>query len=378
MAAGLLMSDLLGADRNQGLPEPDRIPRSRMLSPAEVREQVPGLDGGGLSGGALWTDAQVQNSERLLLAFLHAAADAGAVIANAVELSGLTRSGSRVTGATARDHESGDELSLRARVVLNCAGPGAAGLLRRAGIDRPRVPLLRAWNFVLRREVVKQRALGGRGDGRYLFLVPWRGVSIVGTEYESAEAPGDPSRQQRFLEAVQRAFPWAGLTPEDVSLLHAGFVPGERDAAGLWSHSLLIDHEREHAAPGLISAVGAKYTSARAVAEQAVDLAFRRLGREVPACRTATTSLPRARPAEGTLEQQVEVALRDEMALTLADVVLRRTELASAAAPGAEVETVLAVMARERGWTAERAADEREGLAQAMRSHAPTLLYNPR
>ena len=377
MAVGLRVYDLLASDRNHGLPEPEHIPSSRMLSAAEVRERVPGLDAEGLSGGALWTEAQVQDSERLLLAFLRAASEAGALVANAVEVTSLLRDGARVTGVAARDHDSGDELALRARVVLNCAGPGAVGLLRRAGIERPRVPLLRAWNFVLRRSVGPPTALGGRGDGRYLFLVPWRGVSIVGTDYESADGPGDPRRQQRFLEAVQRAFPWAHIVAEDVALLHAGLVPGQRDASGLWSHSLVTDHA-SGGVPGLISAVGAKYTTARSVAERAVDLAFRSLGRAAPACRTAETPLAWARPADGSLERQVETAVRDEMALTLADVVLRRAPLAGAGAAGAELETALAVTARERGWSRERADVERQALAHALRAHAPSLLYNPR
>lgn len=376
---GLLLNDLLASDRNAGLPEPDRIPRSRMLSPAEVCEQVPGVPRQGLSGGALWTDAQVQSSERLLLAFLHAASDAGAAIANAVEVTALTRDASRVSGASARDHEGGGELSLRARVVLNAAGPGASGLLRRAGLKRPPVPLLRAWNFVLSRAAVQRLAVGGNSNGRYLFLVPWRDRSIVGTDYESADGPGDPQRQQRFLDDVRQAFPWAGICAEDVALVHAGLVPGAGGADGLWSHSLLVDHEAEDGLAGLVTVVGAKYTAARAAGEKAVDLAFRRLGRPAPPCRTADTPLPEARLPEGPLDQQVLAAVRDELALTLADVVMRRTVLAAAGPPAeAEVESVLAVMAREKGWGEDRAAAERAGLEQALRSHAPRLLYNPR
>lgn len=374
---GLLLNDLLASDRNAGLPEADRIPRSRMLSPAEVCEQVPGVPQRSLSGGALWTDAQVQSSERLLLAFLHAASGAGAVVANAVEVTALTRDGSRVSGASAKDHEGGGEITLRAGVVLNAAGPGTAGLLRRAGLERPRIPLLRAWNFVLRRPVVSRLAVGGGSGGRYLFVVPWRDRSIVGTDYESAEGPGDPQRQQRFLDDVRKAFPWAGIAAEDVALVHAGFVPGAGGADGLWSHSLVVDHEADDGLQGLISVVGAKYTTARAVSEKAVDLAFRRLGRPAPACQTARTPLPRARDLEGPLDQQVLTAVREEMALTLADVVMRRTPLA-AEPPAAEVERVLQVMAIEKRWGEDRAAAERAGLEQALRSHAPRLLYNPR
>jgi glycerol-3-phosphate dehydrogenase len=350
-----------------------------MLSPAEVCEEVTGLSKEGLSGGALWNDAQAQSSERLLLAFLHAASDAGAAIANAVEVSALTRDGSRVTGVLAKDHDGAQDITLRARIVLNAAGPGASGLLRRAGLERPRIPLLRAWNFVLNRPVVSRSAVGATSGGRYLFLVPWRERAIVGTDYESADGPGDPRRQQRFLDEVQKAFPWAGIRAEDVALVHAGLVPGARGAEGLWSRSLIVDHEAPDGLAGLVSVVGAKYTTARAVAEKATSLAFRRLGRSAPSCRTAVTPLPQARLPEGPLEQQVVAAVREEMALTLADVVMRRTELAAAGPPAeAEVEKALAIMTREKSWDEDRGAVERARLAQALRAHVPRLLYNPR
>lgn len=379
MAAGLLLNDLLAHDRNDGLPEADRIDKGRMLSPAEVRERVPGLADAGLTGGALWTDAQAVSSERLLLAFLHAASDAGAALANAVEVTGLTRDGTRVSGVHATDHASGAEITIRSRVVLNAAGPGVVGLLRRAGLERFRVPLLRAWNFVVKRPVVSRVAVGGKSGGRHLFLVPWRDRAIVGTDYEPAESPGDPQRHQRFLDDVRAAFPWAGVTAEDVAFVHAGLVPGEGGAVGLWLHSLVVDHEAEDGLPGLVSVVGAKYTTARSVAQKAVDLVFQRLGRAVPPCRTAEAVLPKARPLDGLLEQQVLEAVREEMALTLADVVLRRTELGASGPPGqAEVETAAAVMARERGWSEGRVAAERAALDQALRAHAPRLLYNLR
>jgi hypothetical protein len=79
--------------------------------------------------------------------------------------------------------------------------------------------------------------------------------------------------------------------------------------------------------PGLVSVQGVKYTTARLVAEQAVDLVARRLRRNLPACRTAVTPLPQARILEGPLEARTRTAVREEMALTLGDAVLRRLDL---------------------------------------------------
>jgi glycerol-3-phosphate dehydrogenase len=183
MAAALLAADLLSTGRNDGLPPSHRIPRSRVLSPKEVRERAPGVEAGGLTGGAWWTDAQVQSSERLLFGFLHAAADAGTALANRVEVAGLIRKDGRVAGATARDREGNATLEVRSRMVLNAAGPWSDALAASAGIARKPAPMLRAVNLVLRRRLVDREALGGRGDGRYLFLVPWSDRSILGTGY---------------------------------------------------------------------------------------------------------------------------------------------------------------------------------------------------
>ena len=119
--------------------------------------------------------------------------------------------------------------------------------------------------------------------------------------------------------------------------------------------------------PGLSRSLSVKYTTARAAAEKAVDLACRRLGQPVPPCRTASTPLPWARPLDGALAERARAAVRDEMARHLDDVVLRRLDLGTAGAPASsEVEAVQAVMAAELGWDAARQCAEREGLARAL------------
>jgi glycerol-3-phosphate dehydrogenase len=137
-------------------------------------------------------------------------------------------------------------------------------------------------------------------------------------------------------------------------------VPG--DARALWSRSLVADHARE-GAPGLVSALGAKYTTARAVAERAVDAVFRSLGRTPPPCRTAVTPLPGARLPEDEPESQARRAVREEMARDLEDVVLRRLELGALGRPDPELlARVASATAAELGWDDARLAVARERL----------------
>ncbi|MGE0455481.1 MAG: glycerol-3-phosphate dehydrogenase/oxidase [Vicinamibacteria bacterium] len=366
LAFGLALNDLLAGDRNQGVPAELAIPAGRMLSPAEVIERAPGVAREGLTGGALWWDAQAISSERLLLAFLRAAHADGARLANHAEATSLLRDQGRVVGALVRDAESGEAFEVRARVVLNAAGPGVDALVASSGIRRSEVPLLCAFNLVLRRPVVRELAIGASSEGRFLFLVPWRDRAMLGTAYGTPGPAGSDALVEGFFEEARRAFPWAGLVRDDVCLVHQGRVPGQGDA--LWSHSLVVDHEREDGVSGLVSLLGAKLTTARAVAERAIDLVCARLGRTA-AGRSGEAPLAHARPLTSPLAEAARQAARDEMALHLDDALLRRLDLGTAGRPSpGDVETVETVLAAELGWGEAALAAERRRLEGALRA----------
>ena len=157
--------------------------------------------------------------------------------------------------------------------------------------------MLLGMNLVLRRPLVTTHAVGARSGDRFLFLVPWRDRSIVGTAYDPPTVTPDVS-VSRFVEEVRRAFPWAGIGHDDVSLVHRGLVPARPGGRALETRSRVVDHEVVDDIPGLVSMRGVKLTTARAEAEKAVDLVVRRLGRSAPPCRTATTPAARGPSTE--------------------------------------------------------------------------------
>jgi len=113
-----------------------------------------------------------------------------------------------------------------------------------------------------------------------------------------------------------------------------------------------------------VSLQGVKYTTARAVAERAIDLVLRRVGRPPVTGRTAVTPLPKARPLEGDLETRTRTAVQQEMALTLSDAVLRRLDLGTAGPPAPrDLDVVCRTLAGELAWDAERERRERAALA---------------
>ncbi|MCU0241282.1 MAG: FAD-dependent oxidoreductase [Vicinamibacteria bacterium] len=366
-ALGMCLNDLIAYDRNRGLPSADRIPATRLLSADETASRFPGVPREGLTGGAEWWDAQAQSSERLVLALLHAAAGREAQLANYIVVTGFLRQHGRVAGVTARDERTGREITLSARLTLLSVGPWLGELWAQAGLARSAPQLLDAINVVFSRPSIGAVALGSRLAGRYLFLVPWRGYTMLGTDYVPAEQASPlGARVRAFVQDAQRAFPGVPLTTDDISFIHQGRVPGTGDAAGLATRDSIIDHEREDSLPGLISQLPVKFTTARAVAERTIDLVFARLGRERPACRTSDTPLVHAQPMTRSLEDNVQAALRDEMAWHLTDVVLRRTDLGTAAPPDADtLNRVIATMRTALGWTAAQEARERAALATA-------------
>lgn len=311
----MLANEWIGQDRNRDLSPATSLPESRVISREEFLDRLPRtaeLDG--VSGAALWFDAQISNTERLVISFLKSAYRRGASLANYLAATGLTVKGQRVTGATVEDRLSGDRLEVRAKVTVNAAGPWVDSVL--GSLPRPRrQPIFHpslAMNLVTR-QLVAGAAIGlpalpasrdAAGNGQppsTLFIVPWKTRSLIGTVHtayrgdtEAIEIPGEVLRG--MLDRVNQAFPGVDLSPGDISLVHRGLLPaldahpGKRQVV-LTREGWLVDHRQTDGYDGLMTIVGVKLTACRDVAEKTVDQVFAKLGRPAPPCRTESTVL---------------------------------------------------------------------------------------
>ena len=126
----LLAHDRLAHDRNDHVDPALRLPSSRLVSRSECLALSPTISPASVTGGIEWHDCQMYNSDRLTLAFLQTATKAGAVAANHVEAVSLRQYSNRVTGVEVRDRIETARFDIRARAVLNCAGPWAPELMR--------------------------------------------------------------------------------------------------------------------------------------------------------------------------------------------------------------------------------------------------------
>lgn len=312
MAAGFRLYDALTFDRNRGIGDSSRrIPGGRLLRPAEVLELFPSLESDGLTGGALFHDGQMYNPTRLGFSFLRSAVERGAVAANYAEVRDLLASGDRVHGVRVRDNLNGDSFEVRAKVVVNAAGPWSEGLLagRRLALS-PAGTYSRDACFIVRRRPEHRFGLAVPGQtrdpdaivsrqARHLFVVPWRDVTLIGVWHVVHRAEPDnftvtADDLEEFIDEINEAHPALDLSIDDVVAWNAGLVlfgdnaPGARDLS-YGKRSRVVDHQKTHGIDGLITAIGVRWTTARTVADKVVRLASRKMGRQAPASGTDTT-----------------------------------------------------------------------------------------
>jgi glycerol-3-phosphate dehydrogenase len=370
MKVALALDAFVARDRNNGLDEAHRLPAGRVIAGQECRELFDGAIRT-VASAALWYDYKTVHGERLTLSFAKAAAKHGAALANYTEATEPLRpvgAGNRFPGVRATDKLTGQAFDIRARVLVNAAGPWAATPRAAFGVGTG-WSLLKAMNLVTSRPARKAALVAPTRTGRALVLLPWQGRTLAGTSESSDERRPDDQDVTRsevggFLAEVNEAFPALGLKPNEITLVHRGIVPAatKDGRVSLLGHSRLIDHAAT-GSPEVLSVVGVKYTTARAVAERAVDLILGKLGRAPVVCRTADTLLPDAALDDRDPPDPVVYAIREEMAHTLADVIVRRTGLGVLGYPGDAVAADAANrMQAELGWPEERKLAELQSL----------------
>jgi glycerol-3-phosphate dehydrogenase len=228
-------------------------------------------------------------------------------------------------------------------------------------------------------------------DRRPFFVIPWTGNYLIGTTDVRFEDDPDEVRSEAWevdylLKETNRAFPAAKLTADNVLYTYSGVRPlpftNNEDAQSITRRHFL----REHPQFGnLVSVVGGKLTTYRNLAEECVDLVFRKLKRSSPPCETAQVPLPGATGEAPTnvcerwqriygsrakevaelatrsndqhpFAAEIVFAFENEFATTLADCFLRRNMIGLNADLGLrELQTAAEIGKRELGWSEERA-----------------------
>jgi glycerol-3-phosphate dehydrogenase len=294
---------LISLNRNRSVEARSHLPEGKIISRDECLKLFPGLEVKGLKGGALWYDAQVYNTGRLLLSFIKSAVGFGAEVANYAEVVGFSFNDNRITGVEVKDVLSGQKFSVNGRVIVNASGPWVNEVL--SLIDRSHntsgVHFIKV-NLLVTRPFIERNSLGVSSRKQYmdpdvfinkgarlLFFTPWHDYNLVGTtEQHYSGKPDDCMVSEKeiddLINDVNRAYLDANLSRKDVMFFYTGLLPGSsRGIDSGQTHVLkkysIIDHVKTDGVEGLVSIVGVKFTTATDVARKAVRVVLGKLGR---------------------------------------------------------------------------------------------------
>jgi glycerol-3-phosphate dehydrogenase len=397
VGSGVLLYDLLGGARMA-------MPRHRHLTRSGVVRQIPAIDPDRITGGLQYYDVVVDDA-RHTMEVARTAATFGAVIATDLPVIGMVTEGGRVSGVRARDHDTGQEITVRGRCVISATGAWADLVQQLTGTSQLEVQPAKGVHVLVDRERIQASSgLLARTADSVLVVRPWgERFWLIGTTdtpwaFDRNDPTANASDVDYLLDEVAK---WlrTPLTRDDVVGVYCGIRPLLKGKGGSGTAALSRDHAVLTEPPGLFTIVGGKYTTYRVMARDVVDAAASWLGGNIPPSVTETTPLlgawgldavrngraaladrhglpadqvdrllgrygslvtelselmgerpELARPIEGTpgyLEAEVVYAASSEGALHLDDILTRRTHVS--------IET------RDRGQTAAKRVAELAG-----------------
>ena len=283
LKAGLAMYDFLA-----GHPGPEMA--HHHFDRESFAKHFPDIATAGLKGGFTYGDAQTDDA-RLVLELIAGAMAAGAVCVNYCKLTGVIEEGGRVCGATVQDQLSDASARISARQIVNTTGQWAAASKQ----GREWCRLDKGIHLVMPQVLADEALLlTARLDGRVFFMIPWYGLTLLGST--DADYSGDldhvavePQEVAYLLAEANRYLktPW---TEKDVIGSFAGVRVMKRDDDASPS-AASRDWELKTAGNGLHYSIGGKLTSAREDAACIVDKVCGLLGVDVP-CATRNRPFP--------------------------------------------------------------------------------------
>jgi glycerol-3-phosphate dehydrogenase len=412
---GLALYDLLTPGRDRE--------RYRVLKPIDVLSLEPGIRADGLRGAGYYIDDLLLLPERFCLENVLSAARHGARCFNYAEVEEVERDARGAIGAVrVRDLVTNRVVRLGARVVVNATGPWVDRFRARARIDERGERIVRTTKGIhcLVPRVTDRAIYQSTSDDRMIFVIPWRQFSLVGTT--DTDFDGDLDRVHATADEVAyllaeaaKAVPDRRIAPENVAYTYAGVrpltrEPGKRASDVSRAHKVIAE-----AGGRFLSITGTKLTCYRSLAADLGDRVARMLGRgtrtvtdrlaldgldedvttveahawiDVSAEMTAS-GLSRATlealvetygrgyrrvveiagklpdgadllcPQNPEIVAQLHVAVENEMAVSLQDVLLRRTGIGTSPCQGLDCGAAIAArMGELLGWSPRRVEAE--------------------
>lgn len=410
--------------------------RHHMLSAREVLEREPHLASDGLLGAGMYYDVLTDDA-RLTIDTASGAAQAGATLINHALVTGLIIDGGRARGVAVTDTLTGETGHVHAQEVVSATGSWTdqTRALERGGSTAGRLRPTKGVHIVVRKSDFPLNTavfLRSPDDNRVVWPTPSLEDDMVyigttDTDYDGDldDVHPDDADVRYLLNVANATIPTARLTEEHVVGSWAGLRPLVAPEPGVSASNTSREHAITEGETGMLTISGGKLTSNRIMAKQLVDRVERKLGLKLTKSATKTTPVPGADVAlAGRAEAGARLAgvpaatwdrwvarygsnatkildrwtaepenrdvigvrdltraeliylLEDEMALTLEDVLVRRTSAFFWDRTGglAEVDAVADEMAARLDWDRRRRADEIAGYARLVAEHRPYTL----
>ena len=283
LRAGLSMYDFLAGNSGPGMAH-------HHFDQKSFAERFPALNIAGLKGGFTYGDAQTDDA-RLVLELIAGAMAAGAVCVNYCRLTGIIEENGMACGARVQDMLSLETANVSARQIVQTTGQWTAASEPGRGWCR----LDKGIHLVMPSLLIDEALLlTARSDGRAFFMIPWYGLTLLGSTDEDYKGDLDhvtvEQHEVDYLLAEANRYLKSAWTESDVIGSFAGVRVMKRDDKALPS-AASRDWELKTAGNGLHYSIGGKLTSAREDAACIVDAVCGLLGAEKP-CATRNRLFP--------------------------------------------------------------------------------------
>lgn len=384
LRTALMMNHALSLSRNQGVSPGNFLPRGAVISSDETKRIFPSVRTTNLKGGAIWFDAYMPQSQRVLIEILKHACQDGATALNYLEVKQLRQWKGKVIGVEAVDRESGKHYEFKAQTVVNAAGPWCRKLAQAYHKDEPNLfkPSL-AWNILLNRTPLSQYALAVRspaGRRQTYFIIPWKRKLLIGTGHapcsdDRIDSPAISSdHMDKFLNDLNLTVPGLDAAKSNIDYILSGFLPVRKlGSIQLTSRGVILNHGSIGGPEGLYSISGIKFTTARRVAQKLLERIFSKNSRfkqkEKPSssknlkfCEAGANPIINCKinNNEQICKEQLEKIVQEESVQHLDDLIFRRSDIWEEAKHAREIAPMICEMI---GWDEYRQKQELKRLS---------------
>jgi glycerol-3-phosphate dehydrogenase len=267
---GLFLYDILSRKLSLGHPA--------LLSKKSVLQRLPMIQPKRLAGGVCYTDGQFDDA-RMAIALALTADDLGATVVNYAQVTGLIKEDQKVIGVEVEDELSGEQFSIKGKVVINATGVFADSVLDMDDPDSPAMVMPSQGVHL----VVDEHFFPGRDalmipktkDGRVLFALPWHGKVVIGTTDTALniinEEPVALEEEIEFILLHFNEYATSQLTRKDILSVFAGLRPLVKTSNQTSTSLASRDHTIIVSKSNLITITGGKWTTYRKMAKDAVN-----------------------------------------------------------------------------------------------------------